>query len=406
MKKIIKMLLSILIYSFLLPSGTVCGLQIKTIFSMILLIITLFKSRKINDYVSLKFFAILLLIIVWSMISIFNGFSTYFNFFKNYFSLLLIVWLVYELIQMRMVSFEFVSMKIMILSYLIIFLKIITSLLMSFKFISVDDMIYYYKNFLNTDLTTMYFPIGNFMFYRVMVSNDYIPFIYFSFYLFWDKRKIRKILFVLLMSFYSFIIFSRVIFGEFFILVICSIFCHMKNSKLYCKSNRVFLVLSICIFVFAIVCFFSNTNLFQAILFRFSSNSTVESDNIRNEQQKLLMAGIKDSVFIGHGTGSYLKNYIRSKTTPYSYELEYFSFLYQFGIVGFTLIILTTIVTFYKIIFSNITNKYLKLIAFINFALWLIKPFFNPGFISSNSGIIIICIYVFVGLSKNKIDAK
>lgn len=70
------------------------------------------------------------------------------------------------------------------------------------------------------------------------------------------------------------------------------------------------------------------------------SSFAAESDDVRQMQMRELMKGIKESPVIGHGFGSYIENFIRSSSLPFSYEIEYLSFVYQMGILGFTIFIL------------------------------------------------------------------
>ncbi len=87
--------------------------------------------------------------------------------------------------------------------------------------------------------------------------------------------------------------------------------------------------------------------------------------------------------------GYYDPEFIRSDIAKYSYELEYLSFLMQFGILGFILIILMLIYSFYLMIDFKITNIKFRYLLYFNFLFWMIKPIFNPNFLSSNSGSLI-----------------
>lgn len=321
---------------------------------------------------------------------------------KNYFSLFVIVWETYELVKNEIISSKVIVKYVGFVSIIIIFIKICFSFALSFGLLEVEKVVNFYKICLNCDLTTMYFPIGNFMFYRLMVSNDYIPFVFFSFYLY-DKNKItNKIFMIVVMSIYTFIIFSRIIIVQFIIILVVSLYCYFMENKDAFEKYKIKL-LALCSFGFIMLLFLTfKTNLIGALIFRFSGNSTTISDSIRIEQKNELFNGINKSIFVGHGTGSYIKDYIRSETTPYTYELEYLSFLFQFGILGSLLIIVPTIYEFFDICLKKTITKQMKLLVLINLLLWVIKPLFNPGFISSNSGIIVALIYVLTDYNSKK----
>lgn len=406
MDKIIKYLYYLLVFSFVLPNGTFYNLPIKTLLCIILFALILVRSNKINDNITIKFFYIIVLLCFWSLLSIANGYTTYFSFIKSYFSLLVVVWITYELIKDKVISYKEASKSLAILSITIMIIKIVTSLSMTLGIFSYDGVILFYETYFNSGITTMYFMVGKFMCYRIMIANDFIPYVFFSFYLFSKGKRVKKILLVLMMSIFTFIVFSRFVILQFLVLFAISAICCFKGNKHYFKNNKVIICCAAIIAIILVSVVISKTNIIEALIFRFKGNSTVESDSIRDVQTFELITGIKDSLFFGHGTGSYLFNYTRSSVTPYSYEKEYLSYIYQFGVFGFCLIIMPTIFFFYKICVSNLKNKYVKYIAIANFLIWAIRPFFNPGFISSNSGIIIVSIYVFSKLLDNKISEK
>ncbi len=347
-----------------------------------------------------------MLLLFWSYLSIANGYKTYLSFIKSYFSLLVIVWMTYELIKDKVISYKDASKSLALLSIAIMIIKIVTSLSMTFSLFSYDSVILFYETYFNSGITTMYFMVGNFMFYRIMAANDFVPYVFFSFYLFSDGKRIKKTILTLMMSIFTFIVFSRFVILQFLILFVTSALCCFKVNKQYFKNNKVIICCTAIIAILFISIVINKTNIIEALIFRFNSNATDISDNIRDVQKIELINGIKDSPLFGHGTGSYLLNYIRSDITPYSYEKEYLSYIYQFGILGFCMIIIPTIFFFYKICISDLRNKYVKYIAIVNFFIWAIRPFFNPGFISSNSGLIIASIYIFSKLLDNKIAEK
>ena len=71
----------------------------------------------------------------------------------------------------------------------------------------------------------------------------------------------------------------------------------------------------------------------------FFSSFAIESDDVRQIQMIELINGVKESPVFGHGFGSYISDYTRSGSIPFSYEIEYLSFCYQMGILGFVVFV-------------------------------------------------------------------
>lgn len=60
-----------------------------------------------------------------------------------------------------------------------------------------------------------------------------------------------------------------------------------------------------------------------------------ETQNIRGVQFHYLVLHWLEKPFIGHGSGSGIKEVVRSTEMPWAYELSYMALLYQRGIIGF-----------------------------------------------------------------------
>lgn len=391
MKRCISMIYYLLILSFVLPSGVLFKIPVKTLLSLVLLFFVLVWNRKIRLSTSTKLIFIgFASVLVWSLVAVFNGFtSSIFSFIKSYFSLIFVVWITDFLYKNNAISINKALKMFSFVSIFLVLSKILIALSLSFNIITIDLVTNIYANVFSTELTTMYFYVGKFMFYRLMLASDSIPFIWFSFYVFSKNRYRKKIALCLLMAIYALIIYSRAVLLEYLILTLAYFFVLVKKFP---KSRKiVFAVGVICIFGLI----FSSNSLFEILGKRFSGVSVEASDNIRTEQLSYLLKGFWNNCLIGNGTGAYVREYIRSETILYSYEMEYASFLFQFGILGFVLIILTAIVGFYLICKTNISNKYVYYVFFINLIIWIIKPLFNPNFLSSNSGILIVGLYLY-----------
>lgn len=402
MNKFVRCLYCLLLYTFILPSGTILGLPIKAIIS-VLLIIALFLEKVELDRITFSFLISLLFVGLWSIISVVNGYNTYLSFIKNYFSFIFVIWISYYLVNHHIIK---INQVIKILNHIVIIniiLKILTFIFLVIGLLKIDFLVDLYKNILNTPLTTMYFNIGNIMFYRIMLPNDQIAFVWLSFILISQKSIKNKIFNLIIMAIYTFIIYSRLYFVEFILIILIYLLIAVQNNKFKKNGILVFSFFSffLLIFVFILLNFEQlEFNYLNALFSRFNSNSSVESDNIRIEQFNFFMSEINNSIFIGRGTGAYLKNYLRSDVIKYSYELEYLSFIYQFGIIGFIPIILVPIIVFWKLALKNITISSVRSILIFNLIVWCIKPFFNPSFLSSNSGLLIVAIILYGSYSQ------
>ena len=133
----------------------------------------------------------------------------------------------------------------------------------------------------------------------------------------------------------------------------------------------------------------------ELLSMRFSGTLVSFSDNIREEELLILSNGFWESPFIGRGLGAYIRDFIRLQSHPYSYELEYLSFLYQFGIFGFITIVIPIIYVAYKNSVGILHRGIAKFITLVNFLIWLLKPIFNPNFLSSSSGMLISILIIF-----------
>lgn len=136
---------------------------------------------------------------------------------------------------------------------------------------------------------------------------------------------------------------------------------HIKsNSKKRRKNRSLFWVIILFIlFLFLFNYFASNlfgiNNPLDSVFATFRRGfefNTNQSANIKKVQTILLIEGWSEKPFFGHGIGTYLPNYVRSTKTPWSYEMMYFSMLYQLGIIGSGVYVFLIIV-----LLKNIINK-------------------------------------------------
>ena len=396
MKRAIKILYYLLILSFALPSGTLLSFPIKTILSLVLLLLLPLCDRKIVFDQATKIIIIVLVFLsCWCLMAVGQGFgNTTISFLKNFFSLIIVFWVAFQLPKMGIVSHKSNVRLLGIVSILIVLEKLATSAALTIGIIKMEQAFSIFSNIFNAELTTMIMPIGSVTFYRIMLSNDHIPIVWFSFYLFSKARAPKKIILLFLMAAYTFIVYSRVAIAEFAILILTWLVITLRERRQQGKKDTIKIAVTLGVVAIAAVVLLTNKklNLIGNLSARFNSTSTTISDQIRDEQSYYLWMGFNELPVFGHGAGSYVREYLRSDVILYSYELEYLSFLYQFGIVGFCLIIIPTIYMFARTCLENVNDSNVRILVVVNLLIWIIRPFFNPSFLSSNAGMIMVVI--------------
>ncbi|MBR0189701.1 MAG: hypothetical protein IJQ23_04890 [Clostridia bacterium] len=380
----------IFIFSFILPSGTLLNIPIKLILCGIILFSMVFYLDKIKlDKIYFCLIIIVASLFLWATIAFGNGFSeTVIQCLKMFFSLLIVIWLAWVLLQNKIIDEKKAYYYLMIAVFAIIVFKFLIEIILLTHLMEMGRFIALFRQLFNCDIMSLYFNVGKLFLYRAMMPNDSIPFLYYSFIVFTRGKPMNKVGFTFIIALYCLITYSRVYIAQFVLTLL--LFALLSVSKLKAsgffrsKYFHVFciaLISVIIIFVFYV----ADTSLYR----RFFGSDAQYSDSFRTEQAEFLYSGFTLQPLIGYGLGAYMTDYIRSDALKFSYELEYLSFLYQFGILGFLLIIVPILVLAHFICLKYIKDKKLKVIIIFNLAFWAISPLFNPSFLSSNSGVIV-----------------
>lgn len=125
---------------------------------------------------------------------------------------------------------------------------------------------------------------------------------------------------------------------------------------------------------------------------RFFSADTTESDDTRVKQAEAMLVEFNQYPFLGKGLGGFASGYIRDPITLHYYEVQWLSFLMQFGILGILFLMIPLGIIALRMInapFSRIRWSFLAL-----FLIWLLAGFTNPFLISLASGIIYTLFFV------------
>lgn len=392
--RIVNILAGLLIISYILPAGIIGGVAIQRGLVYLLLLAGIIIALKEQSLLKLfKQFRVEVVVIgagvMWWAVSLMQGepYST------RFFTLLYIAFFLFLafviFIHNDSLNIDLVFTCILAMIFGKIFEKIGIELLYLADMVQYDQIGRLYSSLFGTDVTTMTMDVGNLEFVRVQSSSDSIIFFLSPF--FWFMPQIRKcvrgLLFVLT-GVFAFIVFSRIFLVQFlsfaFLLLI---YCWRRLSY---KGKKVLILgtlLSTVVWMRPVV---------ELAHFRFFSSYVSESDSIRMEQLSRFLEEIPQHLFWGNGMGSYLPDYIRSIQNPFSYELEYISYIYQLGIVGFIVIIGGMIYVYAKHIFQYLKENE-RIMWFITMlaALWfLVRPVFNPSFLGKQNGFVVLGVFL------------
>lgn len=119
---------------------------------------------------------------------------------------------------------------------------------------------------------------------------------------------------------------------------------------------------------------------------RFFSYDNKMSDQVRVDQINALMNELETVPLLGKGMGGYVESLVRDGMIQYSYEVQWVAFLMQFGILGFSILLIPVLLIAYKLFLPPFTKVKLGFLGL--FLVWLLSGFTNPFLISLTSGIV------------------
>jgi len=140
------------------------------------------------------------------------------------------------------------------------------------------------------------------------------------------------------------------------------------------------------VFIIGSVALIGPVTVLKIVEKRFFSSDSSESDITRKIQIEALLKEHQESPLLGKGLGGYARELIRDDRILHSYEVQWVSFLMQFGVLGLSLILIPVFIIARKIL-SPPWNKR-KLSLFCIYLCWIFSGFTNPFLISLASGIL------------------
>ncbi len=124
---------------------------------------------------------------------------------------------------------------------------------------------------------------------------------------------------------------------------------------------------------------------------RFTGYTQNQSDQIREEQKLVLLRSFGDSPIFGAGLGGYERNYIRSPSNLWQYEMEYLSLLMQLGVLGFILIVANFVLYVFRML-TGYDKIYFVPMA-ISMIFWIGTPVQSSIFSGTQSAVILLSIF-------------
>lgn len=410
MEKVIKYLYYGSLLCFVLPSGDLFGIPIKLMVMLAVLAAffgwcLLGKKSLVIDGVICGFLFVVAALFVWACIGITNQYDTVFMAFKSFVSLLITVLCTYLLVKNRIVSIRGAAKVLFFVAVIMVAIKLFLEVILILGLLDWEQFKSMFMTITGTMATTMKIPFGGGYVYRIMMTNDFLPLVLCGFYFLYEKTQpLKKVIIAVILGVYTFIVYSRVAMLQYAAVIV---FCiasllwdfirtvHRKKLAYVLIGAAAGVIVLAAVFAVKSEVILSSLETFATSMYeRWLGSSAEYSDSFRVEQKIYLWEGIWKTPLFGQGLGSYIREYLRSEITPFSYEAEYISFIYQFGFIGFALIVGGIILNFAIMCFRGIKRCRLFLLVLLNFGIWILRPLYNPQFLSSSSGMVIVAIFL------------
>lgn len=204
--------------------------------------------------------------------------------------------------------------------------------------------------------------------FRLQFPSDFIVLFLLACYT-GRKSVFTDVLFISAIGVVVFLSFSRFIFLCFFIGLLVRAIWIRKVDLITVISAGILLV---AIFSFS-----------DVLIERFVGEGSNVSDEIRVEQIQELTREIQYNPIFGSGLGSSVPNFVRSETLPYSYEIQWYATVMQFGFFGTTILIISVLL----MILWGIRGARAIVCLSLLIAMWIVAGFTNPFITSLGSAV-------------------
>ena len=365
LSKLLNVVIYLCIISYALPTGVMKGIPIQKILVCLLIIlggICLVLQRKSLEIIKSAKLEITLgvLGLLACIVSYILGNEWSIKFTGLFYISVIVFVELYFLVRYELAEPEKIVECILYMMLLKILGKIIIEIVFVCKLIEYEAVIEFYLNMFGTEASTMTMHLGRLLLIRVQTSSDIIVVTLMPFYWMMEKYKksIRSLLFAL-SGIYTLIVFSRVLMVEFCCFAFVAVLYYWKKIPKKVRCIGVILVLA------------SSVLWLKPVI-----------------QMRELINGVKESPVFGHGFGSYISDYTRSGSIPFSYEIEYLSFCYQMGILGFVVFVGGVLLIYIRKIvkYARKNTWVIKVFTLIGLGWFVIRPAFNPAFLGLQNG--------------------
>lgn len=401
-EKLVNVVIYFFILTFSLPTGSLFNIPVQTYTIYLLFALFFFyiiKSKQ-NLFILIKSYLIEILVfifgLIWCIYGYCSGYSLAFSEFKGlYISIVLLLIFVFFYKQ-NILNTKNIYKCLLIMVLAKVFLKFAFELLFIFKILDYNTIREIYFNIFDSSVATMTMKFSSLTLIRIQDASEAIVYSIFPF-LFFEKNisRNKKITLFLFFCIYTIIVYSRLYIAHAICVIILTLLYY--RNKITKKMIISFLIISI-----LVILFFSEP-VISIIKLRFFSTDSSGSDSIRDVQTQMLLNGFYKKPLFGHGMAAFVPESIRNEIITFSYEKEYLSYLYQFGIVGFFFIIVGIILSYlYRIIevMKNKTNV-ISMVTYLGIMWFLVRPIFNPSFLGLQNCFCIIALFFVVCDKQN-----
>lgn len=367
--------------TIILPSGSVLGVNYKIfliLFCFLFLFLHLLTSKvPIGVYLTLPFFLVFLC--GYAFVALVNqvNFIDSISHSIAIFSLFCVIFLSIALVYLDNKEGEALKRLIVFSVAIYSILKLLVCFLIGISFFSpgaIQSFLLYCFNFEFIGLDAGYF-------YRIHIPIDFLlplVFLYINqngskcFSPFMKKIINVVVLFSILISY------SRLLYFILLVVLFFLSFPFLKNKTTIKKVIYVLLGITavLCVSYFAM----------DFVVERYSGKMAEASDGPRVEMYTALVEVINVFPIFGKGLGSSSESLIRFVDMPWYYELQWLSFIAQFGIVGFFVIFGAALLPFLMVLFRRLT--YFSFSVLVTYFLWLGVGVFNGFMLTSSAGVI------------------
>jgi len=384
-----RFVLSALIFLIVfLPGGSLGNINLKVVLSALLIVFFSFhfyfkRSVEVDTIKLIYLFLFsVFFVLVWVFIAIIYGQQIVNEEVFLFFTFFLINLIVIASITEKLISPLAVHKVIMYSAIFFSTVKLFILISVLGGFFDLGFVSSFIKESFN--VFPMLLPLGSDL-TRFQLANDFIVVFVLYFmvtmpknFFFINRFFYAFFLIILLLS--CFFAFSRYIFFVLFFGFFLYIFFVESSFKKYI----IYFSFSLIILLF----YYMFDSVVDLIEIRFFSTNSDSSDSLREVQISCLLKSFSDAIFFGHGVGTFDASCPANEDAPYAYEVQYFGFLYKFGLIGVFFLILLYL-SYYKSFISTGYRKSLIPVYFCLF-LWLLVGFFNPYLISAYASLIII----------------